>query len=390
MRTVEIARVDLVRRLRNRSAIVTAFVGPFALAAVFSVLIGGASSGSFTIGIASMDDAEETGQIVDGLLAGGGAGGDQAPIEFEQLGDESAARAAVDDDEVDAALVFPPGFGAAATSGEPTELIVVRSPDRAVSGQVAEAVAAGVAGGFRQVDVAVRTVATISRQPPTAELVAAAAARAPALALEDMPAGDRAVDVGAFYGAAMSILFLFFTVGFAGRSILEERRDGTLSRVLATPTSAGEVLAGKTISVAVLAFWGFVTVWLATTVLFDADWGNSVAVVAVIATTVLAVAGVSTFAASLARTERQADAITSMITFALALLGGNFVGPNAPEALRRLSLLTPNGWSLRAFGDLSADTVGIGGVVLPLVVLCGFAALFGAVGISRLHRKIST
>lgn len=388
-RVAEIARVDLVRRLRNRSAIITAFAGPFALATVFSILIGGATSGDFTIGVVSLDDGEQTEEIVDGLVEGAEPGEAAAPIEFERLGDEAAARDAVDDGDADAAVVFPVGFSAAATSGQATELLVLRSPDRVVSGQVAEAVAAGVAGAFRQVEVAVRTVAAISGEPPTAEVIAAASAREPAMVLADAPAGDRAIDSSAYYGASMSILFLFFTVGFAGRSVLAERRDGTLYRVLATPTSPGEVLAGKTVSVAVLAFLGFVTVWLATTILFGADWGSSVAVIAVIAATVLAVAGISTFAASLARTERQADAITSVIAFALALLGGNFVGPNAPPLLRRVSLLTPNGWSLRAFTDLSADTIGIGGVVLPIVVLLGFAAAFGVVGIAGLHRRIS-
>lgn len=390
MRTFDIARVDLVRRSRNRSAIVTAFVGPLALAVVFGVLIGGASSGTFTLGIVSLDRGEVTGRIVDGLLAEPAAGEDRAPIRFEALDDELQAREAVDDGDLDAAIVFPAGFSSAVTTGVAESLTVLRSPDRAVGGQVAEAVASTIAGELRRVGVAVRTVSTLTGQSPTPELIAEASSLEPPLTVIDAPAGDRSIDARAFYGAAMSILFLFFTVGFAGRSILAERRDGTLARVLASPTSAGEVLAGKTASVAVLGFSGFVTVWLVTTVVFGADWGNSMAVVAVIAAAVLAVAGVSTFAASLASTERQADAVTAMVTFVLALLGGNFVGPNAPEALRRLGLLTPNGWALRAFADLSADTVGISAVAVPLAALAGFAVLFGVIGIGRLHRRMST
>ena len=123
-------------------------------------------------------------------------------------------------------------------------------------------------------------------------------------------------------------------------------------------------MAGKTLSVAVLGLAGFVTVWAVTALVFGARWGDPVAVGVVIVATVLAVGGVATLVASLARTDQQADAYTSAVTFVLALLGGNFVGPGAaPELLRQLSLLTPNGWSLSAFTDLSADAGSLGSVL---------------------------
>ncbi|MGD9703441.1 MAG: ABC transporter permease [Acidimicrobiia bacterium] len=387
-RTFEIARVDFLRRFRNRSALITAFLAPLALALVFGFLVGGATESSFRIGVVDADGTDTTSGLVASLLEPDQGSG-EAAVTFESLADESAARAAVDDGDVDAAMVLPSGFTAAATSGQSTEVLVLRSPDRLVSGQVANAIASSIAGNFRRVDVAVRALVAVAGEPPTAEAIAAASAQPAALSLVDAPAGDRSIDASAFYGAGMSILFLFFTVGFAGRSVLAEQHDGTLARVFATPTSPAEVLAGKTLSVTVLAIAGFVTVWITTTWVFDADWGDVAAVICLIVVTVLAIGGVSTFAASLAHTERQADSVTGIITFVLALLGGNFVGPAAPRLLRRLSLLTPNGWALRGFGDLSADTIGVGGVLLPIGALLGFAALFGSIGLIRLHRRIA-
>ena len=87
-------------------------------------------------------------------------------------------------------------------------------------------------------------------------------------------------------------------------------------------------MAGKTLSVAALGLAGFVTVWAVTALGFGAGWGNPAAVVLVIVATVFAVGGVSILVASLARTEQQADAYTGAVTFVLALLGGNFVGPS--------------------------------------------------------------
>ena len=51
MRTLVIARIELVRRIRSRSALVSAFVGPLAMAVVISLSFGG-NDVSFDIGVA--------------------------------------------------------------------------------------------------------------------------------------------------------------------------------------------------------------------------------------------------------------------------------------------------------------------------------------------------
>ncbi|MEZ5265405.1 MAG: ABC transporter permease [Acidimicrobiales bacterium] len=183
----------------------------------------------------------------------------------------------------------------------------------------------------------------------------------------------------------MSILFLFFTVGFAARSVLAERGGGHARPPAGHPTVSGALIAGKTLSVGLLGVAGFVVVWLVTAALFDAPWGQPVAVLVPIVATVVAIAGVATFVAGLARTERQADAFTAAVTFVLALLGGNFVGPNQPDLLRRLSVLTPNGWSLRAFTELNADAASLSSIGTAVAVLLAMGVAFGAVGVLRVR-----
>lgn len=388
--TLLVAGAELRRRLRNRSAIITAFVGPLAMAIVFGVLIGGASGADFEIGIVDADGSDITRGLVDSLVGGPGDDTGAARVRFAIVADAAAARDDVDDADLGAAIVIPAGFTDAVTSGGPASLVVLRSPDRLVSGQVAESVAAAIAAGFDRAATALAAVATRTGTAPDAATVVAAAALGPPMALGDTDPGGSELDASAFYGASMSILFLFFTTGFAARSLLAERRDGTLDRILATPTSPGSVIAGKAIAVGLLGLSGFVTVWAATSLLFGAPWGSPLGVVAVMAFTVAAITGVATFTAGLARTERQADTTTSAVTFVLALLGGNFVGPGAaPPLLRTLSLATPNGWALKAFTDLSADAASPATVVPTLGVLAGIAVAFGSIGLASIHRLVS-
>jgi ABC-2 type transport system permease protein len=380
MRALLVAGNDLRRRIRNRSALITAFVGPLAMAIVFSLLIGGAQTASFEIGVVAADRSPTGRELAGALL-----GEQRDPVRFEAVPDEAAARARVDDGSLGVAIVIPAGFGDAARAGRPAALTVLRSPDRLVSGQVAESVAASLVAHVNQVALTMRTAGTDDPQ-----LAAAAQRRPPALALADLARGGDEASPGAFYGAAMSILFLFFTISFGPRSLLAERRDGTLGRILATPTAPGAVVTGKVVAVGALGLAGFVTVWAVTSLGFGARWGDPAAVFAVIAATVAAVGGVSILICTLARTEQQADAYTATVTFVFALLGGNFVGPGAaPELLRQLSLATPNGWALSAFTDLSTDAATVADVAPALAVLGAIAAVSAAIGFARMHRMVA-
>jgi ABC-2 type transport system permease protein len=394
-RVAVITRLELVRRIRNRSAIVTAFVAPLAIGVVFGVLIGGVSHLKFTIAVVDSDHSPISRAFADALTHRSPtngtrqAGGAEDPLRFRTLPSQARARHAVDNGDVDAAIVIPARFATTVTQGRRGQLIVLRKPALPVSGQVAQAIADAFANRVSQVNVTLATVSSIRPQALSQQLVDAAQHLRPSLATRDVAMGAREVSPTAFYGASMAMVFLFFTVSFAPRSLMADRQDGILSRMLATPTAAGDIVAGKVLAVCALSLAGFATVWLVTSVGFGAEWGDPVAVIVLMVVTVLALGGVSTFVSSLARTEQQADSYAGAVTFVLALLGGNFIGPGqSPEVLRRIALFTPNGWALRGFTDVSADAAGASRLGRPIIVLLAFAVAFGTVGIVRVRQGV--
>lgn len=388
MQALLIAAHELRRRFRNRSAIITAFVGPLAMATVFGLLVRGPGTVAFTIGVVDLDRSSVSRSIVAGLLEQGESGREGGSVELVSVESVARARDQVDEAELDGAVVLPAGLGVSVESGSPMPLAVVRSGERLVGGQIATSIALNVGAELERVALAVAVAAARDGAPPDAALVEAAQREPPALAVVDLPAGKGEIDATAFYGAAMSILFLFFTVGFAARSLLVERREGTLARMLASQATPGAILAGKAAAVSALGLAGFVTVWVVTSVAFGAEWGDPLAVALLILATVLAVGGLTMFVTSLARTDQQAETYTLVVTFAFALLGGNFVGPFAPEVLRTLSLATPNGWALRAFIDLGADAATLPAILPALGVLVGAGLGFGWIGVRRSIRSV--
>ena len=71
----------------------------------------------------------------------------------------------------------------------------------------------------------------------------------------------------------MAILFLFFSAQTGLLSVFEERRLGTLRRILAGPVGPGTMLVGKLIGAFAMSVIAMTTLVVATTLLIGADWG---------------------------------------------------------------------------------------------------------------------
>lgn len=396
--TAVIASTDLGRRLRDRSALITAVAAPLALGIVFGTLFGGATSNNFEIGVAD-EVANPTSQaIAAGLLDSTGAGPDEASAgdagtddgdgdgdddEADQVVfvavDRGRVEEAVSDGDVDAALRLTPGPDGSIV------LSVVDHAERPFSGDIAASVAANIGARLERVELASAGAVELGLDPA----IGFAAAEAEPYRFEAADLGGESIDAMAFFGASMAMVLLFFTTGMAAESILSDRRTSVLDRLLAVGTRPTAILAGKVISISLLALFGFVVVWAVTAIGFGARWGDPLVVAVLIIATVAALSGVSTFVASFARSEQQSQTLTSVVTFGLALLGGNFTGPaNAPAVLDQIAGFIPNGVALRAFTEASADAATLGSLSWSLARLAAFAIVFGGIGLARIRRSI--
>lgn len=358
-----IAVAELQRRLRSKSALITAFVAPLAMAVVFGLMLGGIDEGDATFSIAVVDGSVDAGAsgldatIAADIVGDLAASPAEEGIEFLELDDVGAAESAVDDGDVGAAIVV-------ALSGGQPDLTVLTSAASPLSSQVAQSIASGVATSIET-------------------------GGAQSIELEPIAVGGRSLDAAAFFGASMAILLLFFATGAAAQSVLEDKENRTLDRMLSGPTTVWSILLGKVLAVAVMAIASFVVVWLVTTIVFGAEWGSAPAVLVLIVFTVIALAGVATFVGGMASTAQQATTLTAVVTFGLSLLGGNFTGPaDTPAALRSLRGLTPNGRALEAFTEVSVDAASIGSMASTLIALLLFGVVFGAVGLLSVRRRI--
>ena len=375
-----IAALGLRRSLRDRSILIQALVAPIVIALVVGAAFGSGFSLNVTIGIADADRSEISTQIAKGLVGSGGDG-----IAFSAVGDPQSVEAAVESGSYDAVVVMPAGLGEAVLAGEAAQLDVVGAATDPLATSVAQAVAGGVAAELQTA----RVTAVAANQAGVEDVTASiqkAVASPPAITVEQGEV-DGTFSVMAYFAPGMAMLFLFFIIGDGARSIVAERKQGTLPRILAAPVSPTSVLLGKTAQVMVVGVLSMTAVWLITWLGFGADWGDPLGVFVVIVAAVTAIAGISLLITGFARTENQADALTTIVALLFAVAGGTFF-LGATGVLNTMRLFTPNGLALSAFVDLSAAQSGLAGVMPQVLLLLAIGIGMATAGLLALRNKV--
>jgi ABC-2 type transport system permease protein len=372
---------DLRQRLRDRSALLVAIVVPLVLASIFGLIFHNAIGGrvSFSFGLVDQDHGPAAQAFASALL----------PLERDHLltltrePTLAAGRRAADQNKVSATFVLPSGFSAAIGSGRPATLKVLGSVDASIGAEVAQSIEQSYAD---QIDTA-RTV--VAAAGGTRIDRAAFAAQPMPISIADLSTKSRQLDAGTFYAAGMAVFFLFFTVQFGISSILEERRDGTLARMLVAPIHRSTVLVGKLLTSLVLGFVSMIVLALATHFLLSAHWGNVLGVVILVAAGVLAATAVMALVATLARTPDQAQSWQAMVALVLGMLGGTFFPvAQAGGLLAALSLATPQAWFLRGIENMTGGA-GASAVLGPAAAILIFAVITGSLAFVRQGRLIA-
>ncbi|HYO42387.1 MAG TPA: ABC transporter permease [Candidatus Limnocylindrales bacterium] len=374
-----VALKDLRQRVRDRTAPLVSVVAPLGLAIIFSQLLAGATGFTAVYVVSDMDGGTLARTFRDDVL---GTFADGETIRVVDVATESEALAAVEQGTADAAFLVPAGFTNAIEAGQSTTIEIIGARDEGLATEIARALAQQFGDGVTAVQLSVATAVDLAPVPPTeaevGRITAIAAAAPPPVALVDSTTELRQLTLPTYFSASMAILFLFFSAQIGLVSLFEERRQGTLARILAGPIAPWTVLAGKTIGSFALGLFAMTVLVVATTLLIGASWGPPLGVALMVVTAITAAIGISTLVVSFARTEEAAGAASAAVAITLGILGGTFSPTaQAPEVMTTLSLLTPHGWFLRGLGEMAgptgtaADCLGAAAVLLLMGLVTG-------------------
>jgi ABC-2 type transport system permease protein len=418
MKIWTIAWKDTTIRFRDRNALILMVAAPLVLSAIIGSAFGGFLNGSDPAPISAIpvllvnQDDGEMGQQFATILTSDALGD---LLVVTEMADETAARQQVQRGEARAAIVIPDGFseavsGDSETAESPALVQFYADPSATVTPNIVRGVVTQIVNGFNS--------AAISSEVTVAQLTAEAATLGPALAdlgtvlqaemqsrfnegqplviaLNDVPVGEteETADISpfAFFAPSMGILFLMFSMMDGTRSILEEEQEGTLSRLVSTPTSHLEIILGKIGGVFLTGGLQFVVFVVASALIFQLNWGNSLLGLAMLTlAVVLSLTSLGALIAAFARNPSQAGILGTVVTLVFAALGGTFVpAQNFPPFLQELSKITVTRWALDGFTDLTIYGLGAADVVLETAVLTGLSILFVALALWQFQRRLA-
>ncbi len=366
---------DVKLAFRDRAALILMLAAPFLLTLGLGLVTGGFSSSSSSglsdipFIIVNQDDGDLAEELVKLLQSD-----DLADLLEPSLQTEpAAARKVVDDDQTAAVLIIPAGFtqsfmpGAEFTPAAALELYT--NPSRPTSSGILTTI---VEGFISQVEVArAGSEVTLAQLLATGRLqpqeVAAAALRIAEqqseqvgqesmLSLKNVTESGTEVEFNilAYMAPGMALMFLMYTTSNGGRTLLTERRLGTLPRLLTAPVNMTQVLGGKVLGIFLTGTAQMLILIIASTLFFQLDWGDPLAVLVLVLAAVFGAVGWGMIITALARTPGQVSAIGSAIMLTFGVLGGSFINvANMPAWFRVFAKITPNAWGLNGFSTLA-------------------------------------
>ncbi|MBC8100142.1 MAG: ABC transporter permease, partial [Armatimonadetes bacterium] len=342
---------DLRETFTSVPLLLLMFAAPLALATIIAVTFGGTVSDTplrdIPVALVNLDagGTPNNGQIIASILtstadsaAGGGCPTTTTDstassttlddlLDIMILDDVAAARAGVDDDTYAAAVIIPADFSAKLNNifvnaeVQSTQIEVYGNPQRPISTSIVRSVVSSI---LTQISTGTIAAAAVLADVPVLQQVAlaispdfqtqvacAASAGVTLITLESQLQGGREplpFNPLVLFGASQAIFFALFTANGAATSVMEERNNGTLQRLLVSPTPRLTVMLGKMTAT-------FVTVLAQLTLLFVAFtlvgsllagelqfiWGQNLpGIVLIMVTTALATTGLGSIIAAIA------------------------------------------------------------------------------------------
>lgn len=327
--------------------------------------------------------------------------------------DPAQARACVDQNIFASAVIIPADFSANLTYGpanttlHPTEIEIYSHPSRPISISIVGSVVEGITNGIVTGNIAIAAVIDrfvaddLLNVTRIAEFTSSEAFTdgvqqiftnsAPLVSITRQTVTGEQINFNplVFIGASQAIFFALFTANGGATSIIEERRNWTLQRLLITPTTQLNVLVGKMMGIfgmvllqLVFLFIGFTLVGSLIAGEFQFIWGTNLPAIAlVLFSSTLAVTGLGSITAAAARTPDQAGTIGAIVSLGSAVLGGAF-GFNLGAPFSYLSVVY---WGSDAFGKLST---GQNDIALNALVLIGVGVITFAIGLAVFNRRL--
>ena len=376
-----LVHTDLLLYLRNRRALLMSLAAPILIGAFFGSLFNQREPQvqQVPVAVVDLDNSALSAQVLAALRA-------DAALKLSTP-DAATALDGVRRGSLRAVITLPAGFGnqaLAALQGQadkpqlalahdPSQNVVLPLLRGLLAQHVGQAVAQSAFGG-----------AADGSGPRRSPDFAMPFTLQETSAVVQKHAGD-GYDSYAHAFAGMGVQFVLLMAVDTGIALLLMRRTGLWQRLRAAPLSRLQLLGSRVASGALTGLGVFVVVFAVGIAVFGVRvQGSAIGLLAVMAATALCSATLGLMVAALGRSPEATRGLAILVTLLLVMLGGAWVPSFLfPPWLQAAAAWTPTHWAVQGMDAMTWRALPLADAALPVAVLLGFAALFGAVALWR-------
>lgn len=392
-RIIATIRKEVLLRFSSRSELLFFLILPL----VFTFLLGGASvEGDSRVPVLVLD--EDGGPLAAELLA---ALEDSASIRPVILQSRQEAEEFFDDEQGRALLTIPAGFGEALQQGEEVALSWLVRPDDTDVLVAEQAVQAAISEVGRALAIANSSVAAAEARQAFADEAAREAyfqdslaqaqtllAEAPQRVVITRAAVEEEEDeYSQTAQASAGQLLTWVFIPLLGTSALfaYERSEGTLRRLLSTPTTKSTYLLGTITAQLLIALVQMLLLVGFGIFVLQLDWGRSpLALLVILLSFGLAAVALGVMLGTFIRTVSQANSLSILLGMVMPMLGGAWYPLELfPAGMQTAAKVLPTTWAMQGMTDLVMRGGGLADILPEVAVLLGFAAVFFVIGVAR-------
>jgi ABC-2 type transport system permease protein len=359
-RVAAITRRLLQQFRRDRRTLALLFVAPLVILGLLGYLIRGSSS-SPAVGIAN-EDTGPLGAMFTSAL-------ERSSLISATAIQASDGDARLKDGSLVSYIVFPSDFSSSAQAGTIAPEVHLEGSQPGTSGPVLQA--------LQQALASVAATGPVHFEPQVHYLY-----------------GGPGFDTLDYFGAAfigLVVFFLVFVITIV--AFLNERSQGTLERLMASPLRRGEIVVGYMLGFTVLAFIQSAEVLVfSLAVLKVHNQGNVLLIFAIEALMALTAVNLGIFLSMFARTEFQAVQFIPLVIVPQVLLSGIlFPVSTEPGPLQVVSNVLPLTYAVNGLRDVMVKGADLtwASLQLDVGVVAGFCVVLIVAGVATLRRRIA-
>ncbi|MCL5290005.1 MAG: ABC transporter permease, partial [Firmicutes bacterium] len=376
MKFRHIAFNDLKIFSRDIPGLLYLFITPIAVIAIASFALSGlwnSSTAVFRIPVVQLDDGDLAKEFMERLQQ-------VEALELETNYIENGRRYPMTEErarkmikERKAAIIIPADFTERIRTGRLAKVIVLEDPvDRVVPSVVGD-ITRSIVNRFNTMSASLQSSqktakvmesnimlqgGSVDPRPAlrSGAKVAEALVEEPPVIVESKEIGGVGRKVTPFEAnvPGYAVMFILFgTTGAAG-SLLQEKEEGTIRRLLTMPVSRASILGGKMTAYFLQALAQAIILFAVGHFVFGMWLGNDLAALAlVILATCFAATGLGMLLASLCRTRSQVTGISVLVVLAMSSLGGSWWPLYiVPELMQKVAHITLTAWAMGGFNAL--------------------------------------